>query len=48
MAGRMGTTASPSRRLTVVRADTERNLLLDQGHACPARRNALVMVRKAK
>ena len=35
------TTASPSRRRPSCAADAERNLLLDQGPACPGARNAL-------
>ena len=47
MAGHMGDARTTIMKLTVVRADTERNLLLVRGsvHGAP---NALVMVRKAK
>jgi large subunit ribosomal protein L3 len=47
MAGHMGTDRTTIRKLTVVRADTERNLLLVRG-SVPGAPNALVMVRKVK
>src|SRR6476469_6107527 len=47
MAGRMGSDRTTIKKLTVVRADTERNLLLVRG-SVPGAPNALVMVRKAK
>jgi large subunit ribosomal protein L3 len=47
MAGRMGNDRTTVKKLTVVRTDTERNLLLVKGPV-PGARNALVMVRKAK
>jgi len=46
MAGRMGNDRTTLKKLTVVRADTERNLLLIKG-AVPGARNALLIVRKA-
>jgi large subunit ribosomal protein L3 len=46
MAGRMGHDRTTVRKVTVVRADAERNLLLVKGPV-PGPRNALVMVRKA-
>jgi large subunit ribosomal protein L3 len=46
MAGHMGSDRTTVRKLTVVRADTERNLLLVRG-AVPGAPNALVLVRKA-
>jgi large subunit ribosomal protein L3 len=45
MAGRMGNDRTTIRKLTVVRADAERNLLLIKG-ALPGARNALLLVRK--
>jgi large subunit ribosomal protein L3 len=47
MAGRMGNDRVTIKKMTVVRADAERNLLLIKGPV-PGARNALVMVRKAK
>jgi large subunit ribosomal protein L3 len=47
MAGHMGDARTTIKKLTVVRADTERNLLLVRG-SVPGAPNALVMVRKAK
>jgi len=47
MAGRMGNDRTTIRKLTVVRTDPERNLLLVKG-ALPGTRNALVVVRKAE
>ncbi len=47
MAGRMGNDRVTVKKLTVVRADAERNLLLIKG-AVPGARNALLMVRKAE
>src|SRR5688500_1548314 len=47
MAGRMGNDRTTVKKLTIVRTDAERNLLLVKG-AVPGARNALVMVRKAK
>jgi large subunit ribosomal protein L3 len=46
MAGRMGNDRVTVKKLTVVRTDAERNLLLVKGPV-PGARNALVMVRKA-
>jgi large subunit ribosomal protein L3 len=46
MAGRMGNQRTTVKKLTVVRADTQRNLLLLKGPV-PGARNALVLVRKA-
>ena len=47
MAGRMGNDRTTIKKLTVVRTDPERNLLLVKG-ALPGTRNALVVVRKAQ
>lgn len=47
MAGRMGNDRVTVKKLTVVRSDAERNLLLIKG-ALPGARNAMVVVRKAK
>jgi len=47
MAGRMGNDRVTVKKMTVVRADAERNLLLIKG-AVPGARNALLMVRKAR
>jgi large subunit ribosomal protein L3 len=47
MAGHMGSARTTIKKLTVVRADTERNLLLVRGNV-PGAPNALVMVRKVK
>jgi large subunit ribosomal protein L3 len=47
MAGHLGDARTTIKKLTVVRADTERNLLLVRGNV-PGAPNALVMVRKAK
>ena len=46
MAGRMGNDRTTVRKVTVVRTDAERNLLLVKGPV-PGARNALIMVRKA-
>src|SRR5215212_349588 len=46
MAGRMGNDTITVKKLTVVRTDAERNLLLIKG-SLPGARNALVVVRKA-
>ncbi len=46
MAGHMGSARRTTSKLTVVRTDAERNLLLVKG-AVPGARDALVMVRKA-
>ena len=46
MAGHMGAARITTKKLTVVRADAERNLLLIKG-TVPGTRNSLVMVRKA-
>lgn len=47
MAGRMGNDRVTVKKLTIVRSDAERNLLLIKG-ALPGARNAMVVVRKAK
>jgi large subunit ribosomal protein L3 len=47
MAGHMGSARTTIKKLTVVRADAERNLLLIRGNV-PGAPNALVMVRKAR
>jgi large subunit ribosomal protein L3 len=47
MAGRMGGERTTIQKLTVVRTDPERNLLLVKG-ALPGTRNSLVVVRKAE
>jgi large subunit ribosomal protein L3 len=47
MAGHMGAERVTVKKLTVVRADTERNLLLIAG-SVPGAPNSLVMVRKAR
>jgi large subunit ribosomal protein L3 len=47
MAGRMGNDRTTIQKLTVVRTDPERNLLLVKG-ALPGTRNSLVVVRKTK
>jgi large subunit ribosomal protein L3 len=47
MAGRMGNDRTTIKKLTIVRTDAERNLLLVKG-AVPGGRNGLVLVRKAK
>jgi large subunit ribosomal protein L3 len=47
MAGRMGNERITTKKLTVVRSDAERNLLLVRG-SVPGARNGLVMVRKAR
>ena len=47
MAGRMGNELTTIQKLTVVRTDPERNLLLVKG-AVPGTRNSLVVVRKAE
>jgi large subunit ribosomal protein L3 len=46
MAGRMGNDRVTVKKMTVIRADAERNLLLVKGPV-PGARNALVVVRKA-
>ena len=46
MAGHMGDERVTVKKLTVVRTDAERNLLLIKG-SVPGARNALVLVRKA-
>ena len=47
MAGRMGSDRVTVKKLTIVRTDSARNLLLIKG-AVPGARNAMVMIRKAK
>jgi large subunit ribosomal protein L3 len=47
MAGRMGNDRVTVKKLTVVRTDAERNLLLVKG-PLPGAPNALIMVRKVK
>ena len=47
MAGRMGNDRVTVKKMTIVRSDAERNLLLIKG-AVPGARNALIVVRKAK
>jgi large subunit ribosomal protein L3 len=47
MAGRMGNDRITVKKLTVVRSDAERNLLLIKG-SVPGAKNAMVMVRKVK
>lgn len=47
MAGRMGNDRVTVKKLTIVRSDSARNLLLIKG-AVPGARNAMVMIRKAK
>lgn len=47
MAGRMGSDTVTVKKLTIVRSDAERNVLLIKG-PLPGARNALVIVRKAK
>ena len=47
MAGRMGHDRVTVKKLTIVRSDAQRNLLLIKG-ALPGSRNAMVLVRKAK
>ena len=47
MAGRMGNDKVTVKKMTIVRTDTARNLLLIRG-PLPGARNALVVVRKAK
>jgi large subunit ribosomal protein L3 len=47
MAGRMGNDRTTLKKLTIVRTDPERNLLLVKG-AVPGARNGLIMVRKVK
>jgi large subunit ribosomal protein L3 len=47
MAGRMGSDRVTVKKVTVVRSDASRNLLLIKG-AVPGARNALVMVKKAR
>lgn len=47
MAGRMGNDRVTVKKLTIVRTDSARNLLLIKG-AVPGARNAMVMIRKAK
>jgi large subunit ribosomal protein L3 len=45
MAGHMGDSRATIKKLTVVRTDSERNLLLIKG-SVPGARNALVIIRK--
>jgi large subunit ribosomal protein L3 len=47
MAGHMGNERVTVKKLTVVKVDPERNLLLVRG-AVPGARNGLLLVRKAK
>ena len=47
MAGRMGNDRITVKKVTIVRSDADRNLLLIKG-ALPGARNAMVIVRKAK
>jgi large subunit ribosomal protein L3 len=47
MAGRMGSDRTTVKKLTVVRSDAGKNLLLIKG-ALPGARNSMVLVRKAK
>jgi large subunit ribosomal protein L3 len=47
MAGRMGNDRVTVKKLTIVRSDAQRNLLLIKG-ALPGARNAMIIVRKAK
>ena len=47
MAGRMGNDRITVKKMTIVRSDAERNLLLIKG-SLPGARNAMIMVRKAK
>jgi large subunit ribosomal protein L3 len=47
MAGRMGNDRVTVKKVTIVRTDSERNVLLVKGPV-PGARNALVMIRKAK
>jgi len=47
MAGRMGSDRVTVKKLTIVRSDSARNLLLIKG-AVPGARNGMVMIRKAK
>lgn len=47
MAGRMGSDTVTVKKMTVVRTDAERNLLLIKG-ALPGSRNSMIIVRKAK
>ena len=47
MAGRMGNDRITVKKLTIVRSDAERNLLLIKG-SVPGAKNAMVMVRKAR
>ena len=47
MAGRMGNDRTTVKKLTIVRTDAERNLLLIRGNV-PGARNALVIVSKAR
>jgi len=47
MAGRMGSDRVTVKKLTIVRSDAERNVLLIKG-ALPGARNAMVVVRKIK
>jgi len=47
MAGRMGNDRVTVKKMTIVRSDAQRNLLLIKG-PLPGARNALVMVRKAE
>jgi large subunit ribosomal protein L3 len=47
MAGHMGNEQVTVKKLTVMRVDPERNLILVRG-AVPGARNGLLLVRKAK
>ncbi len=47
MAGRMGNDTVTVKKMTIVRADTDRNLLLIKG-SLPGARNGMIIVRKAK
>ncbi len=47
MAGRMGNETVTVKKMTIVRADTDRNLLLIKG-SLPGARNGMIIVRKAK
>jgi large subunit ribosomal protein L3 len=47
MAGRMGNDRITVKKVTVVRTDTERNVILLKGPV-PGARNGMIMIRKAK
>jgi len=47
MAGRMGNDRVTVKKLTIVRSDAGRNLLLIRG-SLPGAKNAMIIVRKAK